>query len=74
MSRNIGIVLIIAGLLGLLYGGLTYNVKESLADIGPIHVSREKTHTLPLPPIAGALAVMAGIALVVTGNKSRSTV
>ena len=74
MSRNIGIVLIIAGLLGLLYGGLTYNVKESLADIGPIHVTREKTHNVPLPPIAGALAVIAGIALVVTGNKSRSTV
>ena len=74
MSKAIGIVLIVVGLIGLAYGGLTYTTRESVVDIGPIHASREKTHNIPLPPIAGALAVIAGIALVVTGNKSTSPV
>lgn len=69
MNKTIGIVLIIVGLVGLAYGGLTYKTRESIVNIGPIHASREKTHTLPLPPIAGALAVIAGIALVVTSKK-----
>ena len=74
MSKILGIVLIIGGLVGMAYGGLTYTTRESVVDIGPIHASREKTHNIPLPPIAGALAVIAGIVLVVTGNKSTSPV
>ena len=53
MSKAIGIVLIVVGLIGLAYGGLTYTTRESVVDIGPIHASREKTHNIPLPPIAG---------------------
>ena len=70
MNKTIGVILIIIGLVGLAYGGLTYTTRESVVDIGPIHASREKTHNIPLPPILGALALIGGIALVVTGNKS----
>jgi uncharacterized membrane protein YidH (DUF202 family) len=69
MNKLIGIVLIIVGLVGLAYGGLTYTTRESVVDIGPIHASREKTHSLPFPPIAGALALIGGIVLVVTSKK-----
>ena len=68
MSKIIGIVLIIVGLVGLAYGGFTYTTRESVVDIGPIHASREKTHNIPLSPIAGALALLGGIALVVTSK------
>jgi uncharacterized membrane protein YidH (DUF202 family) len=69
MNKLIGIVLIIVGLVGLAYGGLTYTTRESVVDIGPIHATREKTHSLPFPPIAGALALIGGIVLVVTSKK-----
>jgi hypothetical protein len=69
MNKLIGIALIIVGLVGLAYGGLTYTTRESVVDIGPIHASREKTHSLPFPPIAGALALIGGIVLVVTSKK-----
>ena len=68
MSKMIGIVLIIVGLIGLAYGGFTYTTRESVVDIGPIHASREKTHNIPFSPIAGALALLGGIALVVTSK------
>ena len=61
MNKLVGIVLIVIGLLGLVYGGLTYTTT--------IHATREKAHNIPLPPIAGALALIGGVALVVTSKK-----
>ena len=69
MTKIIGIVLIVIGLVGLVYGGLTYSTRESVVDIGPIHASREKTHNIPLSPIAGAVALLGGVALLVTGKQ-----
>ena len=74
MNRTLGIALIFVGLAALLYGGLTYTMKESIADIGPIHVSRDKTHNIPYSPIAGGLCVVAGIALVATSKRSSAAV
>jgi len=62
-------VLIALGLVGLAWGGISYTTKETIVDVGPIHATRDEKHTLPLPPIAGALALVAGIALMVTGKK-----
>jgi hypothetical protein len=69
MNKTIGIVLIVLGLLGVAYGGLTYTTKEKVVDIGPIDVTRDKKHTLPVPPVVGGLALLGGVVLLVT-NKS----
>jgi hypothetical protein len=66
--KILGIVLIVVGLAGLAYGGFTYTTRESIVDIGPIHASREKTHNIPLSPIAGGIALLGGIALIVTNK------
>ena len=65
MSKVVGIVLVIVGLAGLAWGGFTYTTREKVIDIGPIHATRDETHTLPLPPIAGAAALIGGIVLLV---------
>lgn len=69
MNKTLGIVLIVLGLLGLVWGGFTYTTRVRVVDIGPIHATREKTHNVPLPPIAGALALIGGIVLLVAGTK-----
>lgn len=68
MNKIAGIVLIVVGIIGLAYGGFTYTTRESVVDIGPIHASREKTHSIPLPPIVGGLALVGGIVLLVTSK------
>ena len=70
MNRTIGVILIVLGLVGLAWGGITYTTREKVVDVGPIHASRDKTHTVPLPPIAGAIAVVAGVALLAVGKNS----
>ncbi len=69
MNKTLGIILIGLGLLGLAWGGFTYTTREKVVDIGPIHATRDETHNVPLPPIAGAVAVIGGIVLLVAGKK-----
>ncbi len=65
----IGIILIVLGLAALAYQGITYTTRENVIDIGPIHMTADKTRTLPLSPIVGALALVGGIVLLVMGSK-----
>ena len=69
MKKTLGIILIALGVLGLAWGGFTYTTNEKVVDIGPIHATREKTHNIPLPPIAGAVMLLGGIVLLVAGKK-----
>ena len=69
MNKTLGVILCVLGLIGLAWGGFTYTTSEKIVDIGPIHASREKTHNVPLPPVAGALALIGGIVLLVAGSR-----
>ena len=62
--KILGIVLIVVGILGIGYGGLTWTHKDTVVDAGPIQITKDKHETLPVPPIAGALILIAGVALV----------
>ena len=70
MNKTIGMVLSGIGLVGLAWGGFTYTTTEKIVDIGPIHATREKAHNVPLTPIAGAVALIGGVILLVAGKKT----
>jgi hypothetical protein len=65
----IGIVLIVIGIFAFAYQGITYTTREKIVDIGPIHMSAEKTRTIPLSPIVGGISLVGGIVLLVVGKK-----
>jgi hypothetical protein len=65
MAKALGAMLIVLGLVGLLYGGFSYVKRDKIIDIGPIQATKTETKTLPLPPIVGAVALIAGIFLVI---------
>lgn len=69
MSKAFGIILIALGLFGLVWGGFSYTTREKVVDIGPIHATRDKTHNVPLAPIAGALALAGGVVLLLTNRR-----
>ena len=65
MAKVIGMLLIAAGLVGLLYGGFSYTKRDKIIDLGPIEATKTETKTVPLPPIVGALALIGGVVLLV---------
>jgi membrane-bound ClpP family serine protease len=65
----LGIILIVVGIVAFAYQGITYTTREKVVDLGPVHMTAERTRTLPLPPIVGAIALIGGIVLLVTGSK-----
>jgi hypothetical protein len=70
LNKTIGIILIALGLFGLVWGGFNYTTREKVIDIGPIHATRDETHHVPLPPIAGGLAFVAGVVLLLARGKN----
>jgi uncharacterized membrane protein YidH (DUF202 family) len=69
VASLVGILLIVVGIIGLAYGGITYTRKEKVVDIGPIQATAEKHERIPLPPIVGGLSLAAGVVLLVAGAK-----
>lgn len=65
----VGVVLIVVGLVALAYQGITYTTKEKVVDLGPLKVETEKERTIPLPPVVGAVAIVAGLLLVVLARR-----
>ena len=66
--RMVGIVLVVLGVLGVLWGGVSWTRSERVVDLGPVEINKQTRETLPLPPIAGAVLLVAGVALLV-GSK-----
>ena len=67
--KIVAIVLIVLGAISLAYGGISYTTRETVVDIGPIEATAERHKTVPLPPVLGGVAVVAGIALLFVGSK-----
>lgn len=65
----VAILLITLGIVAFAYQGITYKTGETAIDLGPLQVTTEKTRTIPLPPILGAIALIGGIMLLVVKTK-----
>ena len=58
-----GIVLMLAGVLGLAYGSFTYTKDTQEAKLGPIELSVKNKETVNSPVWAGVGAIVAGAVL-----------
>ena len=68
--RALGIVLVVLGLAGVLYGGFSWTREKTVLDAGPISVKTDKRETLPIPPILGAVCLIGGVALLFVKSKA----
>jgi hypothetical protein len=64
------IVLIVAGVLGLVYGGFSYTKETHDAKLGPIEISVQDRERLHVPVWAGVGATVIGGGLLLVGNKA----
>ena len=69
-SKIIGIILITAGCLGLVYGGFSYTKETTGMKLGPIELKVEQKETVNVPLIVSAGAIVLGVLmLVAVGRK-----
>jgi uncharacterized membrane protein YidH (DUF202 family) len=64
-TKLIGIILIVAGGLGLAYGGFSYTKETTGLKLGPIELKVEEKETVNVPLIVSAAAVAIGVFLLV---------
>ena len=71
-TKLLAIALIAIGIIAFAYQGISYTSRDNVVDLGPLHVTAERSHTLPLPPIVGAIALAGGLALLfMKGQKAQ---
>ncbi|MEO8463919.1 MAG: hypothetical protein ABI640_01135 [Gammaproteobacteria bacterium] len=68
-GKILGLALIVAGVLGLVYGSFTYTKDTHRANVGPITLSVKDKETVNVPIWAGVVAVVAGGALLLYAGK-----
>jgi len=70
--RIAGIILIVLGVIGLVVGGFSYTTRRDTVSVGPLNATITQREKVPIPPILGGIAVVAGIALLVVGGRKKS--
>ena len=65
------LVLAVAGILALVYGGFSYTRETQQAQIGPIELSVSNTETVNVPVWAGVGAIALGGVLLMMSSKRR---
>jgi hypothetical protein len=66
----IGVLLIGLGIAGLVVENVTWTETEEVVDIGPLELNTEEERSVPIPTIAGIIAVLAGVALIFASRRS----
>ena len=61
--KALGMALVVLGVLALAYGGFSWTRKDKVVDVGPIEITTNKRESVALPPIAGGLMLVGGLAL-----------
>jgi len=68
--KLLAIGLIVLGVIALAYGGITYKSgQDTLLEVGDVKVTAEEKKTIPLPPVLGVIALVGGIALLVSQKR-----
>jgi hypothetical protein len=66
----VGLILIVLGLIGVAYGGITYTRRREVARVGPVQVTASEERTIPISPIFGGVAILAGAALIIAVRRA----
>ena len=66
-----GVLLIAIGVAGLAIDNISFTERKTIVDAGPLKVTADEQRTLPIPTIAGVIAVVAGAGLLFMGRRAQ---
>lgn len=71
LTRILGVVLIVAGTAGLIYGDFSFTRERHQAELGPLELELQEKETVQVPTWAGAGAIGLGAVLLLLGGRRR---
>ncbi len=66
----IGVILIVLGVIGLVVANVTFTEHKTVLDAGPIKITQDQEKSVPIPTIAGIVAVVVGLGLIFAGRRA----
>ena len=70
--KPIGIILIVAGILMLVVGNISFTSEKKVVDVGPIEINQKEKKTIDWPNYAGIIAVVGGVVVLLVGDKKNA--
>ena len=70
--KVLGSILIVAGILMFVFGNVSFTTEKKVVEIGPVEINKKEKKTIAWPNYAGAIAVLAGVVILVAGYKKRN--
>ena len=67
----VGVLLIAIGIAGLAIDNISFTERKTIVDAGPLKITADEQRTIPIPTIAGIVAVIAGAGLLLMGRAAR---
>ena len=65
----VGVLLVGLGVIGLVVQNVKFTETKRVLDLGPLHVNSEEQHNVPIPTIAGIVAVVAGLGMIFAARR-----
>ena len=69
--KIVGVALVMLGIAALFYGGIGYDRRTTILDVGGIKATATEHKTLPIAPAVGVVALVGGIVLLVVPRSRR---
>lgn len=67
--KNLGIVLIVVGLIMTVITGFNVVTKKKVVDLGPVEINKEEKTPVYWSPVLGGILLVSGIAITLIGRK-----
>ncbi|MEQ1585898.1 MAG: hypothetical protein ABL895_08480 [Cyclobacteriaceae bacterium] len=69
--KNLGMVLLVIGIVMTIFTGFNLVTKEKVVDLGSVEISTNKKTPIYWSPITGGVLAMAGVLLIALGRKAK---
>ena len=64
-----GVILIVLGIAALVVQNVSFTETKKVVDLGPVQVNSKEEHNIPIPNIAGVIAIIAGLGIALVGAR-----
>ena len=64
-------ILIVAGILMLVFGNVSFTKEKKVVDIGPLEINKKEKKTIAWPNYAGGITILAGVIVLIAGGNKK---